>query len=156
MTVSAPLVRIASDDDVPALCRLRRTWNEEREGMPIEDAAFERRFEEWYANERSTRTFFILELERSPVGMANIKRYDRMPVAGRTISGCWGYLGNVFVLAAHRNTGVGRVLIEHLISWAAEVGMEHLRLAPSELSKSFYTRLGFLPGSVFELDPPPR
>jgi GNAT superfamily N-acetyltransferase len=86
--------------------------------------------------------------------MANVKRYQRMPAAGRASGGRWGYVGNVFVLDEHRNVGVGRALMEHLIAWAGAEGLEHLRLAPSPLSKSFYARLGFMPGAVVELDPP--
>jgi GNAT superfamily N-acetyltransferase len=85
--------------------------------------------------------------------MANVKRYDRMPVAGRPTGGWWGYVGNVFVLQDYRNTGVGRVLMDGLIRWSFDAGAEHLRLAPSPRSKSFYERLGFEPGAVVQRDP---
>jgi hypothetical protein len=39
-----------------------------------------------------------------PVGMMNLAIYERMPRPGRALSR-WGYLGNVFVLAAHRTRG---------------------------------------------------
>jgi GNAT superfamily N-acetyltransferase len=60
----------------------------------------------------------------------------------------------VFVLPEHRNTGIGRALMVELIVWATEMRMDHLRLAPSPRSGSFYERLGFEPGAVVELDPP--
>jgi hypothetical protein len=44
--------------------------------------------------------------------------------------------------------------MEALMQWAALEGMEHLRLAPSPRSASFYQRLGFSPGAVVEVDPP--
>jgi GNAT superfamily N-acetyltransferase len=147
-------VRIAGDGDVGVIVGLRRAWNEEHAGGQIDDPAFEARFGEWVAAERATRTFFVLYLDEVPVGMANIKRYDRMPVAGRSSAGCWGYVGNVFVLAEHRNARLGQVLMDALIAWAGEQGLVHLRLAPSPLSTSFYERLGFVPGAVVELDPP--
>jgi GNAT superfamily N-acetyltransferase len=147
-------VRIAGDDDVGVLVSLRRAWNEEVADAPIDDAGFERAFNEWWAAERTTRTFFLVEVDGSAVGMANVKRYSRMPVAGRAGGGQWGYVGNVFVLAEHRNAGVGRALMDDVIAWAGQTRMEHLRLAPSPLSKSFYALLGFLPGAVVELDPP--
>ncbi len=147
-------IRIAGDGDVGVLAGLRRAWNEENAGGPIDDAGFEAVFDEWWAAERPSRTFFLVEVDGRPVGMANVKRYGRMPMAGRPSRGSWGYVGNVFVLAEHRNAGVGRTLMEELIAWAGRMRLDHLRLAPSPLSMSFYARLGFLPGAVVELDPP--
>jgi len=147
-------VRTAGEADVPALIALRHQWNEESSGSAIDDSGFASAFETWWAVERTTRTFFLAEEDRAAIGMANVKRYDRMPVAGRTNAGWWGYVGNVFVVPAHRNRGVGQLLMDELIAWAGGAGMEHLRLAPSVRSVPFYRRLGFRPGAVVELDPP--
>jgi GNAT superfamily N-acetyltransferase len=147
-------VRIAGPDDVDVVAALRRAWNEENAGGAIEDLGFDDRFAEWWSTERDTRTFFVVELDGAAVGMANVKCYDRMPVAGRPSAGRWGYVGNVFVLDQHRNAGVGDALLRAVIEWAGDAGLEHLRLAPSPLSTSFYSRLGFRPGAVVELDPP--
>jgi GNAT superfamily N-acetyltransferase len=148
-------VRVAvDDDDVKELAALRRAWNEEAAGEAIDDASFEHRFRDWWTKEQSSRTFFIVSVDGAAVGMANVKRYDRMPVAGPASAGWWGYVGNVFVLPAHRNAGVGAQLMHAIVSWSATAGMEHLRLAPSERSKPFYSRLGFEPGAVVEFDPP--
>ena len=147
-------IRVAGDDDVGVLARLRLIWNEERDGGPIDDPDFEEKFREWWTAERPSRTFFLVEAGGAAVGMANVKQYDRMPVAGRTSAGRWGYVGNVFVVAEHRNAGIGRALMDELVAWARHAELAHLRLAPSPLSNSFYARLGFLPGAVVELDPP--
>ena len=133
---------------------LRRAWNEENAGGPIDDEGFDETFSAWWDAERATRTFFVVDVDGRAVGMANIKRYDRMPVAGRPSGGRWGYVGNVFVLPEHRNSKVGSALMNALIDWAWAAGMEHLRLAPSPMSAPFYDRLGFTAGSVVELDPP--
>ena len=125
-------------------------------GGPIDDAGFAGAFHDWWSLERQTRTFFLVEVGARPIGMANVKRYDRMPVAGRPSGGWWGYVGNVFVLAEHRNVGMGRVLMDELVRWASNAGAEHLRLAPSPPSQRFYERLGFRSGAVVEFDPPLR
>jgi GNAT superfamily N-acetyltransferase len=154
VTARGVVARVADDRDVDALIGLRRAWNEEDAGGPIDYPSFEDRFRGWLTAEASTRTFFLVLVEGTPVGMANVKRYDRMPMAGRERAGRWGYAGNVFVRADHRDVGVGRVLMAELIRWAGEQGLVHLRLAPSPRSQSFYERLGFVPGAVVELDPP--
>lgn len=146
-------VRVAGAGDLEALARLRRTWTEENAASAIDDDGFDAAFAAWCDVERSTRTFFLAELDGRPVGMANVKRYDRMPVPGRH-AGHWGYVGNVFVLAEHRDDGVGAALMRALQDWAWSAGMEHLRLAPSPRSAPFYARLGYQAGSVVELDPP--
>lgn len=148
-------VRIAGNGDVDMLATLRRAWNEENAGGAIDDPGFDVAFGQWLAAERDTRTFFLVEVDGAAVGMANVKRYVRMPAAGRSSAGHWGYVGNVFVLEQHRNAGVGHALMDELIAWASRTGLEHLRLAPSPRSTSFYARLGFQPGAVVELDPPP-
>ena len=146
-------VRVAGEDDVGVIAALRRRWNEERREAPIDDPGFEASFRRWWEAERATRTFFLAELDGRPVGMANVKRYTRMPAAGMVSAGEWGYVGNVFVLAEHRNARIGQVLMERIVQWAGAHGLEHLRLAPSERSVPFYARLGFVPGAVVELDP---
>ena len=148
-------IRIADERDLDRLAGLRRRWNEEARDGPVDaDPDFEARFRAWWDGERATRTFFLAELDGRPVGMANVKHYTRMPAAGMASAGQWGYVGNVFVLAEHRNARIGRVLMEHIVAWAGRQGLVHLRLAPSERSIPFYARLGFEPGAVVELDPP--
>ena len=148
-------VRVCGEDerDVAALLVLRRAWNEEEAGGPIDDPRFEDRWTAWWRDERSTRTFFVASVDGVDVGMANVKRYTRMPVVGRESAGWWGYVGNVFVRPEHRNGGVGAALMDELLRWAREHGYERLRLAPSERAKPFYARLGYVPGAVIQLDP---
>ena len=144
-------VRVAGERDTYTLVALRRSWNEEDAGAPVDDVEFSGRFRSWLASEGDTRTYFIVEIDGEPVGMANVKRYVRMPVAGRDDAGHWGYIGNVYVHADHRDAGVGRALMDVLIAWCKENGYERLRLAPSERARPFYTRLGFVPGQVIQL-----
>lgn len=145
-------VRVASDSDVDVLAGLRRDWSEESSGGPIDDSIFEAAFAEWFEAERDTRTFFLAELDDIAVGMANVKRYRRMPRPGEP-TGSWGYVGNVFISSQHRNVGLGETLMRHIVVWASGEELVHLRLAPSPLSEPFYARLGFRPGSVVEFDP---
>jgi GNAT superfamily N-acetyltransferase len=144
-------VRVAGNADAPILVALRRAWNEEDAGGRVDDDDFEARFTAWLASEGDTRTYFLVELDGEPVGMANVKRYARMPVVGRDAAGHWGYIGNVYVRPEHRDAGVGAALMDAVIEWCAANGYERLRLSPSERARPFYTRLGFVPGQVIQL-----
>ena len=148
-----PVVRVAGEGDLDALAALRLAWNEEHQGGALDDPAFAPAFVAWMVAEAPTRTFFVAELDGEPVGMANVKRYDRMPAAGMASAGWWGYVGNVFVLPQHRDGGIGAALMEALQAWAWEHGYEHLRLAPSSKAGPFYERLGYVAGHVVQLDP---
>lgn len=145
-------IRVTREEDVAVLAGLRRLWSEEDSGAPTDDADFEAAFLEWWWEERDTRTFFLVEIDDVAVGMANVKRYRRMPRPGLAASS-WGYVGNVFIREEHRNAGVGAALMQHIVTWARKEEFVHLRLAPSRLSQPFYERLGFRPGAVFESEP---
>lgn len=145
-------VRVAGEVDLGTLVALRRTWNEENQG-PIDDPGFEARFVAWLVAEGASRTYFLAEVGGDAIGMANVKRYERMPAAGRQSAGAWGYVGNVFVLAPHRNDGAGAALMEAVKVWSWAEGYDHLRLAPSDLAFPFYERLGYVDGHVVQLDP---
>jgi GNAT superfamily N-acetyltransferase len=151
--LSDPVVRVAGEGDIGALVALRHAWNEEQQGHAIDDPAFATAFAAWIVAESPTRTFFLVEVGGAAIGMANVKRYDRMPVAGRATGGRWGYVGNVFVLPEHRDGGVGAGLMAWIHEWARTEGLEHLRLAPSPRAHAFYERLGYTAGAVVELDP---
>ncbi len=146
-------VRRCDDDDLDVIGALRRAWSEENAGGVVEDDEFPAALAAWWERERNSRTFFVVEDDGVAVGMANVKRFDRMPVAGGSSHRWWGYVGNVFVLADHRNGGAGRALMDGLTAWAFAAGAAHLRLAPSPRSIPFYDRLGFIPGAVVQLDP---
>ena len=64
----AIVVRLAGDDDIPVVARLRRMWCEENEGRSIDDTEFEDGFAAWWREERATRTFFVSELDGRAIG----------------------------------------------------------------------------------------
>lgn len=143
------VIRRASESDIPAIVRLRSAWNREQE-RPVDDPGFDQRLAEWYARESSRRLTLLAEADGEPVGMMNMAVFERMPVPGRE-SGRWGYLGNAFVIAAYRNQGVGRQLLNSLLEYADEHGFARVVLSPSSRSVPFYQRAGFRPADSLML-----
>lgn len=141
-------VRHATSADVAALAALRRAWVEEDRGTVVDDAAFEREFAGWYAAEARRRLTWVAVVGDETVGMLNLVEFHRMPRPGRLRS-TWGYISNVFVLAAHRNRGIGRQLLDAAVGAARERGYARLVLSPSERARSLYARVGF--GAADEL-----
>jgi GNAT superfamily N-acetyltransferase len=74
--------------------------------------------------------------------MMNLSVFARMPRPGGQ-AGCWGYLGNAFVLDAYRNQGIGRLLLDAVLRYARQNGFARVVLRPSARSVPFYKRAGF-------------
>jgi GNAT superfamily N-acetyltransferase len=140
--MTAPLIRIASAADAPALAALRRAWTTEQHG-DVDDDGFEARFLDWYEREAGRRISWLAEVSGEPVGMMNLAVFDRMPQPGR-VAGTWGYLANAFVLAAYRGQGIGSLLLRVLLAHADESGYVRVVLRPARRAIPFYHRAGFV------------
>jgi len=138
--------RPATDADADALRDLRRAWREEDAGGPIEDAAFDAAFDEWWAAEAPRRRHWVAAVDGHVVGMASVVVMVRMPQPGRVPSR-WGYVHHVYVRPEHRGTGLGGALLDAVIGACRDDGFERLVLHPTERSLPFYEHLGFEPAA---------
>ena len=135
-------VRIATAADVDVVAALRRAWAAEESGPVNDEGAFELGFADWYAAEAGRRTTWLAATGEEPVGMLNLVEFRRMPRPGRPRSG-WGYVSNLFVLAEHRNGGLGRALLDAAIDAAKQREYARLVLSPSVRAVPLYERAGF-------------
>lgn len=133
-------IRQATEDDIPALARLRAAWAAEQNSSTIDDPSFEKVFAEWHA--ANPRVTFVAELNGEVIGMMNLMIFNRMPKPGSTPS-CWIYLGNAFVTAENRNGGVGSALMAGVVGYARKIEAVRIVLSPSPRSIEFYGRHGF-------------
>jgi GNAT superfamily N-acetyltransferase len=88
--------------------------------------------------------FWLAAAGEEPVGMVNVRVFDRMPTPGRA-AGRWGYLGNLYVVEDHRGRGTGRRLIDAVVDHGRAAGFVRIVLSPSERSVPLYRRAGFVP-----------
>lgn len=139
-------------DDVAALAALRRAWVQELAGTTIEDPAYGRAFVSWWGAESDRRLCWLARRDGEPVGMLSMVVFRRMPKPGRPLSR-WGYISNVFVLAAHRQAGIGRDLLQMALDRARTEDYARVVLAPSERSLPFYARAGFRPADDLLVHP---
>jgi GNAT superfamily N-acetyltransferase len=139
------VIRVATSRDIDTLESLRRAATEEQDGA-VADPGFSGRFREWYRQEEDRRVFWIAEVDATMVGMANLVVFRRMPRPGRDAGG-WGYLGNAYVMASHRNRGIGRLLLAAIVDYADAEGLERIVLNPSERSVPLYQGAGFRPAA---------
>jgi GNAT superfamily N-acetyltransferase len=138
------VVRVAGADDIGAIASLRALWT----AGAAADPGFERRMAAWLAAEGDRRTTWLATLDDSPVGMASLFEYRRMPRPGQPESR-WGYVSNMFVREDLRNRGIGQALLTTIIATADERDYARLVLSPSAESLPFYQRAGFIaPGDI--------
>jgi GNAT superfamily N-acetyltransferase len=148
-------IRPAGDEDAVVVAALRRAWVEETAGGTVEDDAYDETFAEWFDREGGHRVMWLAEVDGQPVGMLNVMVFTRMPRPGVAASR-WGYVSNVFVLAGHRDSGIGARLLEACTSYADEQRFVRLVLSPSERSVSLYGQVGFGPATSLLLRPGPE
>jgi GNAT superfamily N-acetyltransferase len=144
--VSEPIVRRCQQDDGPLLAALRRAWVEENAGAEVPDPTYAEAYEAWWQHEYGLRVSWVAEIDGRPVGMLNMCVFSRMPAPGRLHSQ-WGYLANLFVLAEHRNAGIGAQLLADCLAFARDQRFVRVVLSPSERSVPFYRRAGFRPAA---------
>jgi predicted N-acetyltransferase YhbS len=137
-----PIIREGTAQDAPGLARLRATWAAEQDPAVLEDPDFERAYRDWA--EANPRKHFVAEHDGELVGMLNLMIFERMPKPG-TASTRWVYVGNVYVLPAFRNAGIGGELMQQSIRFSEAIGAARMVLSPSAQARSFYRRLGFEP-----------
>jgi GNAT superfamily N-acetyltransferase len=142
MTSSELVVRVTGAGDAGALASLRSLWS------GGEEPDFEGRMASWLAAEGDRRTTWLAALDDSPVGMASLFEYRRMPHPGRPDSR-WGYVSNMFVREDARNRGIGSALLDAIIAAAEDRSYARLVVSPNAEALRFYQRAGFVvPGDA--------
>jgi GNAT superfamily N-acetyltransferase len=133
------VVRVSRTGDVGAIASLRSLWTD----GAGEDPHLERRMAAWLAVEGDRRTTWLATLGDSPVGMASVFEYRRMPRPDRPDTR-WGYISNMYVREGCRNRGIGSALLGAIIAAADERRYARLVLSPSATALPFYRRAGFV------------
>ncbi|QDY90882.1 GNAT family N-acetyltransferase [Arthrobacter sp. UKPF54-2] len=142
------IIREERNEDRPALAAARAAWAGEQDAGLDEDPDFEAVYSGWM--DANPRKFFVAEQDGELVGMLNLLVFERMPKPGKP-SSCWVYLGNVYVVPARRNAGIGAQLVQRAIEFSQGIKAVRMVLSPSPASRSFYARLGFRPAAELNI-----
>ncbi|MGJ3403987.1 GNAT family N-acetyltransferase [Glutamicibacter sp. Je.9.36] len=134
-------IRQSLPSDTPGLIKLRTTWVEEQTNEPLEEPNFELDYRNW--EENNPRTMFIAKLDGIIVGMLNLMVLERMPQPGKKTT-CWIYPGNAFIVAQHRNMGVGSRLMDAATQFSQDIHAVRILLSSTDESHAFYARHGFV------------
>jgi GNAT superfamily N-acetyltransferase len=147
-------IRQATVDDGDELARLRWEFRIElgtraardRDGFNEEFRAF---VSDAFANGSPWRAW-VAEDDGRLVGCAWLRLVEKVPHPNRTLEERpVAYVTNMFVDREHRNSGLGRELLERALEFARERHVDGVVLWPSERSRRFYERAGFGPGPLW-------
>ena len=135
------------DPDDPAglatLAAMRTAWTRERTDG-VEDG-FTDRLEAWWRRQGGSRhAWAATTADGEGVAMANLQVFERMPRPGLP-DAQWAYVANVWTAPEHRRRGVGRLVMDAVLRWCRDEGMERVVLNASEVSLPLYRGLGFRP-----------
>ncbi|MCR5072222.1 MAG: GNAT family N-acetyltransferase [Clostridiales bacterium] len=99
-------------------------------------------YKEHLADGTHTACFVLNEDDGESIGCGGICYQREMP-SPDNLTGTNGYLMNIYTLPEYRGQGVGRKIIEFLISDAKERGTEKIYLESSVGAKHLYEEIGF-------------
>ena len=141
-------VRRAGAGDIPALVRHRvemfRSMGRlvPREA-PLLAAAFRRHLRA--ALPRGGYVAWVAETGGEVVAGAGVVPRRLLPRPGVPRGGVEAYLLNVFTEEAHRRRGLARRLVKAVLAWARREGAAIVSLHASDMGRSVYEGLGFVP-----------
>ena len=151
MSDDAPLhgvaIRQATVADISDLVRLRRMMFEAMGfNDPAQLDATDAASSAYFAEAISAREFYgwlAVTPAGAAVGSGGVV-FDQHPPGPGNLSGRIGYIMNVVTLPGYRRRGVARRIMQAMIKWLAEQGVQNMSLHATEPGRPLYRELGFV------------
>ena len=135
--------REATDDDLPALARLR--WECHTERHPADERDFDAYrlgFAQWWSAQQGRCRAVVAVDGSHVVGMGFIALVDRVPSPG-SLDRHHGDIQSMYVIPTHRNDGVGSKIVQGLLNLGRDAGCERIEVHSGRRAVTFYERSGF-------------
>lgn len=151
-------IRLATDEDLPAVARLRWHWVLEENGgsAVVSHDEFVSGFVRWARRNAASHRCFVLLRDGDVVAMAWLACVPRVPTPGspeRTS----GDVPCVYVVPEERDGGLGGRLLDAVLAHASEQGVERVTVHSSARAIPAYVRHGFESSSrLLHVRPPVR
>lgn len=149
-------IRRATLADIPDLVRLRRLMfesmgHDDPKGLEAADEAARAYFcESIPAGEFYGWLAFTPQGEAVSTGGVVI---DRHPPGPNNLSGQVGYIMNISTAPDYRRRGLARRILETMLAWLQEQGVQRITLHASDMGKSLCQRLGFVESNAMQYKP---
>lgn len=129
--------------ELAAVAELRWRWVQELYGTP--DTTLEEfvpRFVAWAREAESSHRCMVLVRAGAVIGMAWLAITQRVPHP-RVFERMSGDVQCVYVMPGERSRGLGGELIEAVLAWAGDLGLERVTVHSSDRAVPAYARHGF-------------
>jgi GNAT superfamily N-acetyltransferase len=101
----------------------------------------------WFADviERGLYKAWMVEHEGRIVAGGGLHLSEIGPLPGCPRVGASAHFANVYTYAEHRKRGIARSLLNEMLRWCRESGIDQVTLTASNEGRSLYSSLGFEP-----------
>ncbi|MEU5417842.1 GNAT family N-acetyltransferase [Streptomyces sp. NPDC020667] len=129
--------------ELAAVAELRWRWVQELYGMPDTTLdEFAPRFVAWARDAKSSHRCMVMVRDDVVIGMAWLAITQRVPHP-RAIERTSGDVQCMCVVPDERGHGLGGELIEAVLMWASDLGLERVTVHSSDQAVPMYSRHGF-------------
>lgn len=145
------MIRRAVADDAYLLARLRhQLWDEVNPERPATSDYREQLYVYLYETIAAGTTIgWLAEAAGRPTGMLTLLLHAYPPLP--TTENRRGYVSALYVVPEQRRQGLGRALMETVIGFAEEQGLQRLELRTTDAGRPLYAALGFTTHEVLTL-----
>lgn len=135
--------RPARPHELSAVAELRWRWVQELYGPPATPLdAFVPRFEAWAREAEPSHRCMVMVRDDVVIGMAWLAVTQRVPHP-LAFDRASGDVQCTYVVPEERGRGLGGALIEAILVWARDLGLERVTVHSSDRAVSAYARHGF-------------
>lgn len=139
------IIRAATLDDIDGLTSLRILWADlPKPPTTAAIQSFRRTLAEWMASRPDTVMTAVAEWESELVGMAWLVLFERVPNIDQRAR-MTEDIQSVFVLPGQRRRGIGRALVDALLSAADRMGVPRVTVSANQAAMNLYLDAGFNP-----------
>jgi GNAT superfamily N-acetyltransferase len=148
------IIREATIQDIPDLVRLRRMMFE---SMGFDDSAqmstADAAAYTYFAQAMPAKQFYgwlAVTPTGEAVGSGGVV-FDQHPPGPTNLSGRTGYIMNLVTDPRYRRRGIARQMMQTMIKWLAEQGIQRVTLHATDVGRPLYNELGFVDSNEMRL-----
>jgi GNAT superfamily N-acetyltransferase len=140
-------IRLATRDDAEVIARHRGLMFLDMGKVSLEDSEEIRIATEPHLHgllETNQYIGWVVIKNEEVVAGGGVYLRELLPIPGCCRLGRWAYIANIYTEEAHRRQGLARLVMNAILQWCEEHGIDQVTLAASDAGRPLYESLGFV------------